>query len=153
MKNFIIKHKIITSIIAILVLFITLNIFWFFYTGNKYGELTQGMIEDDARLSYHILESDQYVYNVKYPDYLSFTGNVAVGSPDNKAALIIWPGFFNQNKYGIQLIDDSGITNDIMVNKDMRALNPEYQEILNKQEQKVALVFDKAKNKWPILTK
>ena len=45
---------------------------------------------------YLYMDADRYDYLVKYPDYLSFTGNMSVGSPAASEnpftdALIIWP--------------------------------------------------------------
>lgn len=146
MKEFVKRHKILSCICGLLVLFIFVNGFWLLYTYQKYTPLSQGMQEDVKFQSYHVVENE-HIFNVKYPNYLSFTGNVAVATPDEKTALIIWAGLFG-NEYGIQ-IDEDGIRNEIMVDADKRAKNPLHQEMLDKHRKETDIVFDRAKTKWP----
>ena len=59
--------------------------------------------------TYVIDELDGYTYNVKIPDYLSFTGNLGIQkSQDSDCALIIWPGIFKETEYGVFLEDENG---------------------------------------------
>lgn len=150
MKDFVIRHKVISCICGLLVLIILVNGFWLLYVYQKYTPLSRGMQEDIKLQSYNVVENE-YIFNVKYPNYLSFTGNVAVATADEKIALIIWPGLFG-NEYRIQ-IEDDGVRNDVTVGADKRAQNPLHQEMLDKHREGIDIIFDRAKAKWPGLFK
>lgn len=71
MKDFVIRHKVISCICGLLVLIILVNGFWLLYVYQKYTPLSRGMQEDIKLQSYNVVENE-YIFNVKYPNYLSF---------------------------------------------------------------------------------
>lgn len=152
MKNFILKHKMLSGVIGVVLLFVIYNAFWLIYTGTTYGKLSEGMIEDPKWVSYHIIEDSGYIYSVKYPNYLSLTGNVAISSPDDRFSMIIWPRIF-KDEYGIMLADEENNSYEIMVNKDGEAQIADNQAILDAHRDQVSLLLDKASSKWPELMK
>ena len=92
-------RKWVIALAVILALFGLYNLIWYTVVWNKYGKLTEGMKELYYHRTYVIDELDGYTYNVKIPDYLSFTGNLGIQkSQDSDCALIIWPGIFKETE-------------------------------------------------------
>lgn len=70
------KRKLIMIIISTcIVLFALYNLSWLYLTRTKYNQFSNDMQEIMANRTY-VKQEDGYLYNVKYPDYLSFTGNL-----------------------------------------------------------------------------
>ena len=102
-------RKWVIALAVILALFGLYNLIWYTVVWNKYGKLTEGMKELYYHRTYVIDELDGYTYNVKIPDYLSFTGNLGIQkSQDSDCALIIWPGIFKETEYGVFLEEENG---------------------------------------------
>lgn len=85
---------------------------------------------------YAAKDCDGFDYSVKWPDYLSFTGNFAVGFPGTSEdpftdGLIIWPKIFGGYEYGVILKDPNDPSNGYMfyITPDGQAIDAEYQEI------------------------
>ena len=79
-------------------------------------------------------DEDGYDYAVKYPEYLSFTGNLSVGLPADEYNpftdfLIVWPKIFGGYEYGVS-VTKNGQGYQIYVNADGTAVYPEDNEIV-----------------------
>ncbi|MFJ7405713.1 MULTISPECIES: hypothetical protein [unclassified Lysinibacillus] len=96
----------------------------------------------------YILSHNAYLYNVKFPDYLSLVGNLAVSTGDNKYALIIWPSFIGDNKYGIQITDENKQTYSIMINRDLSVIDDVHEELIDNNKEQVETLFTKAQEMW-----
>lgn len=131
----------------IVLVFIIYNLFWYVVVYSAYDKYTNGMEEYREKVSY-VLHEENYYYNVKYPDYLCFTGNLCVATDDNKYALIIWPSPGREPEYGLQLVDDDGLLYSIPIDKTMNAVDSDYREMVKKYKTNVELLFQKAKDKW-----
>lgn len=143
------KAKKVVLIIAIIVLLFGIyNLLWYFTTQSKYTNYSEGMDEFVANKSYVLNPGNGYLYNVKYPDYLTFTGNLAVADENNEVSLIIWPSFYGEDEYGIRITtnDDSY---EIMIDKDMKSV--ENNDILDKYKKEIRMLFQKADEKWGIM--
>ena len=72
-------------ILAAAIVFAVYNAVWFAWSHIKYGKLSGGMEETEFSTfvtpRYIYTDADRYDYLVKYPDYLTFTGNLSVGMP------------------------------------------------------------------------
>lgn len=82
---------------------------------------------------YVYVDEDGYDYGVKYPDYLSLTGNMSVGLPaaDNNPFtdfLIVWPRASGGYVCGVSLTKGTQ-TYQIYINADGTAVHPEDGEI------------------------
>jgi hypothetical protein len=89
MKKTLKKKLIITG--SVILLFGIYNLVWYIAVSEKYNDHIIGMEEIYPNRTYVIDNRDGYTYNVKIPDYLTFTGNLGiqpVGGGD--CALIIW---------------------------------------------------------------
>jgi len=117
------SKKVILVIISIIILlFMMYNLFWYLFVYNEYDKYIAGFEEFRPHISYVLNGDDGYLYNVKYPDYLSFTGNLCVATNDGKQALLIWPEVFGTYKFGVQIIDEESEEEySIMLNNSRKA--------------------------------
>ncbi|TRZ36166.1 hypothetical protein CEQ21_11285 [Niallia circulans] len=84
----------------------------------------------------------------KYPDSLSFTGNLGVTTDDKKYALLIWPSFFGKTEYGLQLVDEKNEMHSITINKNTQAINEEYRDLIKHNKETINILFNKAAKMW-----
>ena len=65
--------------------FLLLNMLWFGWRHLAYSGFAEGMIRTETSSAlfptYAGKDQDGFDYTVKYPEYLSLTGNLAVGFP------------------------------------------------------------------------
>lgn len=147
------KNKIKKILIIVLVLFFIFAIYnsaWFVWRYFKYSEYTtdnmEVFIENN---SYIYTDNDGYDYNVKLPDYLTYTGNLCVAEPDGKYALIIWPNVFSGYEYGAQL-EINGEIYSIMLNDDLSAQDSQFDEIIDEYSKIISDLFERSVNQWDI---
>lgn len=101
--------------------------------------------------SYILNPGDGYLYNVKYSDYLTFTGNLAVAADNNEVSLLIWPSLFNgENRYGVRIATDDD-TYEIMVDKNIKAKESESNHIIDKYKEEIQVLFQKADETWGVI--
>lgn len=106
-----------------LLLFAAYNLFWMAVVGSVYRDFLPGTREIYPLRTYAIDDLDGYTFNVKLPDYLSFTGNLGVQPKEGgKCALIIWPGIFRETRYGVFLPVDGGGFYGVYLTEDGKAL-------------------------------
>lgn len=150
MKKFF-KNKVIIVSCLVIVVFGLYNAVWYLGTVVKYDQYVKGMDEFAPKLSYVLTGEDGYLYNVKYPDYLYFTGNLAVAKPDDTIALLIWPSkLLGEVKYGVQIqVNEQGDLENIMVDTNMRPLDAYYNDLLDEHKDDIKILMDKANKKWP----
>lgn len=145
------SKKLYITVTVIILLFGVYNIIWYFTTQSKYDNFSKKMDEVVKNSSYVLNTGDEYVYNVKYPDYLTFTGNLGVSDEKNEISLIIWPSLFNgENEYRLRIIDEDE-SYEIVVDKDMKAEDSESEDIINKYQNEIQILFHKADEKWGII--
>lgn len=142
--------KIFFIIAAIVLSFGAYNIFWYFSIISKYKDYSENMDELIAYKSYFLNPHDGYLYNVKYPDYLTFTGNLGISDEKNNLALIIWPSLYGENEYGVRIITDEE-TYEIMVDKNMKAANSSFNSIIDEYKEEIEKLFEKANKQWNII--
>ena len=152
--------KAVKIIVAILIVFVAVNAIWFGWSRVKYGKLSRGMEENtiDEFLvpRYFYTDEEGYDFGVKYPDYLSLTGNVSVGTPakgDNPFtdALIIWPKLFGGYEFGVLLYDDNGDGYCIYIDSDGNALSKDDEEVVSRHKENIEALLKKADEKWGII--
>ncbi len=152
-----IVKKVIKIVCILLVIFCLLNILWYCWRANKYGVYSEGMSETEFSsfvVPKYLDSSDGYNYSVKYPDYLSFTGNLALSVPsedDNPFtdSLIIWPNVDGSYEYGIILYEGEDEW-QIYVDENGQALDPQYDEVIENHQENVDLLFEKANERWDL---
>ncbi|WP_054767354.1 hypothetical protein [Lysinibacillus parviboronicapiens] len=127
--------------------FILYNLFWYGWMKNKYTAYKEGLNEFVPNRSY-VLSESSYLYNVKFPNYLSFVGNLGVATDDNKIALIIWPSFFGENTYGVQIKDENDQVYSIMIKRDLSVVDNENADLIKNNKEQIEILFKKAQEKW-----
>ena len=150
------KKTALRAVLCILVLFILFNIGWYIWRSVKYGPYSEGMEKNYFNTwivpRYAHVDADGYDYSVKYPDYLSFTGNLCVGLPSTDGNpftdfIIIWPNAFGGYKYGASLtLEDESY--QIYINRDGSAVDPELNEIAVRCQETINILLERAEKMW-----
>ncbi len=142
------KKKIIIIMATVfLSVFIIYNLFWYGWMKNKYTAYTERLNEFVPNRSY-VLSENSYLYNVKFPNYLLFVGNLGVATDDNKIALIIWPSFIGENTYGVQITDENNEVYSIMIKRDLSVIDNVNADLIESNKEQIETLFKKAKEMW-----
>lgn len=159
-----VKRKI-TKIVAVVIgIFAVLNLFWFGWRQIRYSAFTDGMEQTELSMllvpRYAAKDRDGFDYSVKWPEYLSFTGNFAVGFPGTSEdpftdGLIIWPKIFGGYEYGVILKDPNDPSNGYMfyITPDGQAIDAEYQDIAVQCQTTIKELLERANEYWEIINK
>lgn len=121
--KFMAKLNVRNILIAIIILFAVWNLGWFLIITTKYHEFIEDIPKNEWGRHF-ITKEDGYIYSVKKPDYLSFTGNLGVANNKKGDALIIWPLMSGGYEYGFRLQKD-GVAYEIYVDENMEPINKE----------------------------
>lgn len=135
-------------IILVLIIFGLYNIYWYQTTHSKYSSYIGGMNEFVRNKSYILQDTEGYLFNVKYPDYLSYTGNLGISTEEGKLSLIIWPGMFKSTKYGLRITTNDNVVYNILLDKNANAIDKQYDELIKENRTAIQLLFQKANNQW-----
>jgi len=98
------------------------------------------------------LEQNGDIYYVKYPDFLSTTGNLAIKPADDSAldSLLIWPNANGGFKYGV-ILNDSGTTYQVYIDHDGKtALYEEDQWLVDDHAAIIRQYLKKANAMWDL---
>ena len=152
------KKKILKIVLAAAIVFIAYNIIWFAWSHTKYRKYTGGMQEGDfsSFITRRYVYSDAagYDYLVKYPDYLSFTGNMSLGLPSTEEnpftdALIIWPKFSGGYQLGVLLYEEN-VQYGIYIDSEGNALSKEDEDIVSRHSDAIRNLLIRADQRWGI---
>lgn len=135
-------------IIVIVSIFAIWNLFWFLTTSVKYNKITEVIPKNEYDV--HIKEEDGYLYNVKKPGYLSFTGNLGVAKAESMDGLVIWPLLFGGYEYGIRLQSD-GEVYEVYVDENMNPISKDDAvavQQLEKRKVDIEKMISKANEIW-----
>ena len=153
------KKKILKIVLAAVIVFAAYNAIWFAWSHVKYGKLSGGMEEGDfgsfVTPRYVYTDADRYDYLVKYPDYLTFTGNMSVGCPTTEEnvftdALIMWPEVSGGYKFGV-LLYENDMEYAIYIDSEGNALSKEDEDIVSRHSDIIRNLFMKADERWGII--
>lgn len=145
MKN---KSKAKRFLVIIVISFVVYNIFWISWRSIKYKSYTKDFEEFQKGVSY-IKTYDGYDCNVKYPDYLMYTGNLGISSPDHKTSLVIWPQITGKYKIGVQ-INREGEIYSINLNELLKPEDPYFTDIVIENKEIINDLKEKAEDVWSI---
>ena len=159
------KKKLLKIFMIIAILFVAYNVVWFTWSHIKYGKLAKGMHEGDFSsfiTPRYVYSKDGYDYLVKYPDYLSLSGNLSVGLPSEEDdnpftdALIIWPKASGRYEFGALLYEKAERENqmtgyNIYIDAEGNALFKEDQEIVKRHSEAIKDLLAKADERWDII--
>ena len=122
----------------------------------KYKKYINGM-KKDVRYTFIVPrylkdDNDGFSYSVKYPDYLSFVGNIALSIPSNDDSInvdsiIIWPTISGKYEYGVILYENE---NQYMVYIDEagNALDKADDELIKAHKSNIDALLKKANENW-----
>ncbi|GAA0182032.1 hypothetical protein SH2C18_44780 [Clostridium sediminicola] len=130
---------------------VILNLSWFLITTVKYHKFIKAVPKDKYGV-YGIKKEDGFTYSVKKPDYLQYTGNLAVSNMEKGELLIIWPLIFGGYEYGFRVQEEGGAY-EIYVDENMNSIDKEDKIAIKKlQEHKAELeeLFFKANEMWKL---
>ncbi len=153
------KRKVLIIVLAAAAVFALCNVLWFAWSHIRYGKFSGGMEKAEfsnfATPHYIYTDTDRYDYLVKYPDYLSFTGNMSVGLPaaDENLftdALIIWPKPGGRYELGVLLYDADGSGYSVYIDSEGNALSKEDEEVVSRHRENIRDLLKKADEKWGI---
>lgn len=152
------KKKVLKAVLGLLVLFLVINAGWFGWRTVKYGSYCRDWEKNPFATwivpRYIYVDDDGYDYGVKYPDYLTFTGNMSVGLPsvdDNPFTdfLIIWPKASGEFEYGVSLTKGSQAY-QVYINSDGTAVYPEDSKMAEEYQDTINDLLNRAKRMWDL---
>lgn len=98
---------------------------------------------------YYTIDYD-YTYLVKYPDYLSLTGNLGITANDtskNVVGFLIWPSTWGKAEYGI-IIKEDEVNYRIYTDSNGTPIDAKYQDIVNRYADEVDKIVQAANAMW-----
>lgn len=139
--------------------FLLLNLIWFSWRYLAYSGYRNEMSKTNFSAVFHLTyagtDEDGFDYNVTYPGYLSFTGNLAVGYPGTDEdpftdGLIIWPKLFGGYEYGVILNPRGEDTVGYMfyIDTQGKAVDEEYREIAENCQDVIQELLARANSQW-----
>ena len=152
------KKNMIKLGIAMISILIVLNIGWFSAREIKYQpykqDLSKSIMSTFVVPRYIAQDEDGFTYALKYPAYMSLSGNLSVSLPvkdDNPYvdSLIVWIDTFDKKEYGVVLYENENVY-QIEIDSSGNPLDSEDQDIINKHKENVNSLLKKAKEKWEI---
>ncbi len=168
------KHKfIIALIIAAAAIFAVYNVVWLVFAHAKYYNYQKAVGYDEELKRYYYRDQDDYVFSVRHPNYLSFSGNLSItpvitgedsaAAQDIRVHLTIWPSAFGDDyefNVTIQLPDKDNAESETKYNsynftldgdqKPINSLSSEEQEVLESNRASIDLIYKKARDMWGI---
>lgn len=110
---------------------------------------------NSAGSPFAVKDEDGFDYSVKYPDYLSLTGNLAVGFPGTDEdlftdGLIIWPKFSGGYEYGVILdsLEEGGDGYMFYIDVQGNAIEDKYRQVSEKYADVIAELLERADGYW-----
>ncbi len=152
------KRIALRAALCILALFALWNVGWYVWRMVKYGPFSRGLEKNDFATwivpRYKYMDTDGYDYGVKYPDYLSFTGNLSVGLPETDGNpftdfLIIWPKLSGGYEYGVSLTEGNE-NYQIYITADGSAVYPENSEVVARKQETIDALLHRAEEMWDL---
>ena len=153
------KKRALTIVLVVVIAFAVFNTVWFAWSRSTYGKLSDGMEAAEFNTvfdrRYFYSDAERYDYSVKYPNYLSFTGNMSVGIPttgDNPFtdALIIWPKLTGGYELGALLYDEDGTGYSVYIDEKGNALSVEDEDVVLRHSDNIRILLIKADERWGI---
>lgn len=138
-------------LIFIILVFVVLNISWFSITSIKYNKFIKDLPKFGPGLAYGTLK-DGYNYSVIKPNYLHYTGNLAVSNSETGELLIIWPLIFGGYEYGIR-VEQDGVGYEIYVDENMNPIDKDDTyavQAIEKNKAGIEALLSNANEMWPL---
>lgn len=153
-----VRKTVLRTALCALALFILVNICWYVWREVRYEPYAKGMEKNFYATwlvpRYVYTDDEGYDFSVKYPNYLSFTGNLCVGMPaedDNPFTdfIVIWPNVTGASKYGASITVGNEMY-QIYINPDGTAVDPADGETVAGCKENIAVLLKKANEMWDL---
>ena len=137
----------------LLSVWLLLTLIWFAWSRISFSKYCDGMnpnVFSNIITPRYFKNDEKYTYFVKYPDYLSTTGNLAVSVRNDEAgvqAFLIWPTLFGEQKFGLMIADEIG-SYQIYTDKEGKPIEAGYREITEKYSSEIADIVAAANDVW-----
>jgi hypothetical protein len=128
---------------------------WKVWRDHKYEPFAEGMTYARTSTGFvprYTATHGGDIYYVKYPDFLSFTGNLAIKPEDDSVldSLLIWPQIGGGFKYGV-IVNHDGINYQVYISQDgITALYEEYQWLVDAHQKIIQHYLAKANGMWDL---
>lgn len=153
--------KTVKVLLALLSVFFLLNLLWFGWRHMAYAGFAEGMTRTEVSSflfpTFASKDGDGFDCTVKYPDYLSLTGNLAVGFPGTDEnpftdGLIIWPKALGGYEYGVMLNsrEDDGSGYMFYIDAQGNAVDEEYQPAAEEYREVIGELLERAEGAWSL---
>jgi hypothetical protein len=152
------NHTMLKAVLGLVVLFLLINAGWFGWRMVKYDSYCRGWKKNPFATwivpRYVYVDEEGYDYGVKYPDYLTFTGNMSVELPsadDNPFTdfLVVWPKVSGRVEYGVSLTKGSQVY-QVYINADGTAVYPEDIKMVEEYQDTINDLLSRAKRMWDL---
>ena len=159
------KHKIrIYVFIAMLILFLIYNMFWYVYICRPYVLLGEKISQKEDGCYWYV--ENGIGYYVAPPKYLAMTGNLSIGPAsigdgDNVVNLIIWRNIDGTYRVGVSLeaykIKEDGTVEcesaKFEMDEDMNIYNSNHalEKLFEENKEIITYYYELAHDKWGIL--
>lgn len=152
------RKLIIRFFVGIISLFILVNIGWVVIRNAECRPFLKGLdkLESSTLIVPRYAAQDEYgcTYAVKYPDYLSLTGNLSVCLPEENGnlfvdSLVIWFSPGNKFEYGVVLYDDDTMY-QIEIDDKGNPLDTEFKDIVDKHKENIEFLISGANRMWKL---
>lgn len=156
------KEYILRGVAIVLCLFTAGNLLWFGWRQLQYAPYIRDMEKETVFSTflvprYAAKDADGFDYSVKYPDYLSLTGNLAVGVPTTEDTpfsdgLIVWPKLFGGYEYGVILNNADGVSDGYMfyIDAEGNAVDAQYDVVAREYADVIGELLKRAKGFWQL---
>ena len=155
------KKKIAKLLGVLLPVFLLLNLAWLGWRHMSYSGFAAGMtrLETSSLLfpTFAAKDEDGFDYTVKYPEYMSLTGNLAVGFPGTDEnpftdGLIIWPKPLGGYEYGVILNsrEEDGSGYMFYIDVQGNAVDGEYQPVAEEYREEILQLMERAGSAWAL---
>lgn len=146
------KHMAVGALVAIAILFAIINVVWFVRCKVIYDGYADGFTVDEEVGICYMVDEDGYIYDVKKPSYLKYTGSLSV-TKDLESSLIIWPGLNEETSYGMLVNYDDSMY-QLYVTAQGELVDDEYTkdeiEAYENNKEQILIYIEKAHNTWEI---
>ncbi len=145
-----IKKKLLIAFAVLIAVWLLVSVLWYIWREVTYSPYVENIEQNgysDFLVPSYVVNVDNCSYSVKYPGYLSLTGNLGVWPDDDILQLIIWPELDGSYSYGIRLEADDTMYY-IYIDEYGNAIDEGDSELTEQYRDKITSALDAADNFW-----
>lgn len=145
--------KVLLIALGVFTIWLLVSVVWLAWSRTTYSKYCDGMVPNEFSniiVPRYYAVDDDYTYLVKYPNYLSLTGNLGITANDtskNVVGFLIWPPRWGKTEYGI-IIKEDQVSYRIYTDSNGKPIDAEYQDIVNRYADEVDEIVQAADAMW-----